>query len=351
VRQEIRHILADWHSEPCASNRRDASSTLLTCLLAVLWFCHFPGIAAADEAGTSFWLPGQYGSFAAVPSYPGWSFENAFYHATADASPGITFQRGGGIQAGMKSPSDFFMFTPTYAFETKIFAAQAAFGTTILYGKNATSVSATLGGAAGNTLSGSRSDEVLEFGDLYPTLSLKWNEDVNNFMVYATTGLPVGAYQPSRLSALGLGHWAVDEGLAYTYLNEKRGIEGSVVVGLTYNFINPYTQYQSGTDAHLDWAISPYLNEKFHIGAVGYFYDQISGDTGAGARLGNFESRVAGIGPQIGFFIPFLDRVAYLNLRAYSEFDARNRLEGWTAFVTFSIEPPGSKVPVVANLR
>ena len=53
----------------------------------------------------------------------------------------------------------------------------------------------------------------------------------------------------------------------------------------------------SGTDAHLDWAISPYLNDKFHIGAVGYFYNQISGDSGAGARLGGFESRVAGIGP------------------------------------------------------
>jgi hypothetical protein len=73
---------------------------------------------------------------------------------------------------------------------------------------------------------------------------LKWNKDVSNFMVYATTGVPVGAYQRTRLSALGLGHWAVDGGVGYTYLNEKTGIEGSVVFGLTYNFINPYTQYQ-----------------------------------------------------------------------------------------------------------
>jgi hypothetical protein len=64
-----------------------------------------------------------------------------------------------------------------------------------------------------------------------------------------------------------LGHWAVDGGVGYTYLNEKAGIEGSVVFGLTYNFINPYTQYQSGTDAHLDWALSPILTDKFHIGA------------------------------------------------------------------------------------
>jgi len=320
----------------------------VACLLATL----FPIAVTADEAGVSFWLPGQYGSFSAVPSDPGWSFETAYYHASAAASGGISFERGGGIQAGIKSPSDFFMFTPTYAFETRIFGAQAAFGTTILYGKNATSVSATLSGPGGNTLSGSRSDDVLGFGDLYPTISLKWNKDVHNFMVYATTGIPVGAYQPTRLSALGLGHWAIDVGVGYTYLNETAGIEASVVFGLTYNFINPYTQYQSGTDAHLDWAISPYLNDKFHIGAVGYFYNQITGDSGAGARLGSFESRVAGIGPQIGFFIPFFDREAYLNLRAYSEFDAKNRLEGWNAFVTFSVEAAGQKVPpAVGNLR
>jgi hypothetical protein len=321
----------------------------LACLLAAL-SC-FPRTVAADEAGVSFWLPGQYGSFSAVPSDPGWSFESSYYHASADASRGISFERGGAIQAGMKSPSDLFMFTPTYAFKTPIFGAQAALGTTILYGKNATSVSATLTGPGGNTLSGSKSDEVLGFGDVYPTASLKWNKDVNNFMVYATTGIPIGAYQLNRLSALGLGHWAVDGGVGYTYLNEKAGIEGSVVFGLTYNFINPYTQYQSGTDAHLDWAVSPILTDKFHIGAVGYFYNQITGDSGAGARLGDFKSRVAGIGPQIGFFIPLFDREAYLNLRAYSEFDASNRLEGWNAFVTFSIEASGQKEPAVANLR
>jgi hypothetical protein len=42
----------------------------------------------------------------------------------------------------------------------------------------------------------------------------------------------------------------------------------------------------------------------------------------------------------------------YLNLRAYTEFDAKNRLEGWNAFVTFSIEAPGQKIPpAIGNLR
>jgi hypothetical protein len=332
-------------------NHRNEVFAQQACLLAALSCFYLPGTAAADEAGVSFWLPGQYGSFAAVPSDPGWSFESAYYHAAANVSRDISFQRGGAIQAGMTSPSDVFMFTPTYAFEKRIFGAQAAFGTTVVYGKNATSVSETLAGPGANTLSRSTSDEVLGFGDLYPTATLKWTKDAHNLMVYATTGIPVGAYRLNRLSALGIGHWAVDEGVGYTYLNEKEGVEGSVVFGFTYNFINPSTQYQSGTDAHLDWALSPILTDKFHIGAVGYFYNQITDDSGPGALLGGFKSRVAGIGPQIGFFFPFFDRESYLNLRVYSEFDAKNRLEGWNAFITFSIEAAGQKKPAVANLR
>jgi len=300
-------------------------------LVAALVSPIFSNIAMADEGGVSFWLPGDFGSYAAVPSQPGWLFESTYYHASAAASGGISFPRGGGIEAGVKSPTDYFLFTPTYTFETQIFGAQPAFGMTVLFGRNSTEVSKTLTGPGGATLSGSQSEEIFGFSDPSPTASLKWSRDVHNFMVYATAGIPVGAYESNRLAALGLGHWAVDGGVGYTYLDEKAGIEASAVFGLTYNFINPYTQYQSGIDAHLDWAISPYLNDKFHIGAVGYFYNQISGDSGAGAQLGDFKSSVAGVGPQIGFFFPIFGRQGYLNLRAYYEFDARNRLEGWNA--------------------
>jgi hypothetical protein len=129
MRQKIHRILANRQREPRAGNRRDRLFVQLTCLLAALSCCYFPRIAAADEAGTSsFGFPVS--MEALQPCLR--SFENSYYHASADASRGIIFERGGGIQAGMTSPSDFFMFTPTYAFETKVFAAQAAFGTTTL---------------------------------------------------------------------------------------------------------------------------------------------------------------------------------------------------------------------------
>src|SRR6185436_14746533 len=166
------------------------------------------------------------------------------------------------------------------------------------------------------------------------------------FMVYATTGIPAGAYQLNRLSALGIGHWAADGGVGYTYLNEKAGIEGSIVFGLTYDFINPYTQYQSGTDAHLDWALSPLLTDKFHIGAVGYVYNQITGDSGLGARLGDFRSRVAGIGPQIGFFIPFFDRQSYLNLGAIPSSMSGTGSKDGTPSLRSPLRLPGRRSPL-----
>src|SRR5262249_2257299 len=129
----------------------DRPLTHSACVLAALLPLVFCDRAAADEAGVSFWLQGQFGRFGAAPSNPGWSFETPFYHATADASPSLSFVRGGGFQTGVKSPTDFVMLTPTYVFATPVLGGQAAVGMTALYGRNTTSVSATLTGPGGGS--------------------------------------------------------------------------------------------------------------------------------------------------------------------------------------------------------
>src|SRR5262245_21083270 len=224
--------------DACLSDRPLTHSA---CVITALLPLALSDRASADESGVSFWLQGQFGSFAAAPSNPGLSFESTYYHATAEASPSVSFARGGGIQTGAKSPTDFVMLTPTYVFATPVLGGQASIGMSALYGRNTTSVSATLTGPGGASLSGSSSDYVLGFGDLYPAASLKWNRDVHNFMVYATTGIPVGVYDPTRLASMGLGHWAADAGAGYTYLNEQIGFEWSAVAGL----ITPNTRAAS----------------------------------------------------------------------------------------------------------
>ena len=151
---------------------------------------------------------------------------------------------------------------------------------------------------------------------------LKWNAGVNNYMTYITGDIPVGAYQSTRLSNIGIGHGAIDAGGGYTYFNPQTGHEFSGVLGFTYNFKNTATQYQSGVDLHFDWGASQFLSKQVMVGLVGYIYKELGCDSGSGDRVGCFQSQVFGIGPQIGFLFPVGDMQGYLNFKAYGEFAA-----------------------------
>jgi hypothetical protein len=294
-------------------------------------------VSMADEGGVSFWLPGQMGSFAAVPGDPGWSLGAVYYHSTTSAGGDKAFPRGGRINAGLDVDADLIFLAPSYAFAEPLLGAQAAVSVTGAFGRVKVDVGATLTGPGGGTLSGGQGDSLTSVADLYPQASLKWNRGVHNYMAYTMLGVPVGAYETGRLANLGTNHWSADVGGGYTYLNEKTGREFSAVLGFTYNFENDATQYKNGIDGHLDWAASQFLSERTHVGLVGYFYQQLTGDSGAGATLGDFKSRVSAIGPQVGYFFPVGGKKWYLNLKGYYEFDASNRPEGWNAWLTLAI--------------
>src|SRR6185312_3867188 len=177
------------------------------------------GAALADEGGVSFWLPGGYGSLAAVPGQPGWSFGSIYYHTTLSAGGSKTFRIGGGVQAGLAGRADLVFLNGTYVSPTSFLGGQFSFDLTEAVGASRASVDATLTGPLGNTLSGSRTDNVSGFSDLYPRATVKWNEGVHNFMIYTMWDFPVGAYDPNRLANIGIGHWAGDGGAGYTYFD------------------------------------------------------------------------------------------------------------------------------------
>ena len=241
-------------------------------------------------------------------------------------------------------------FAPSYTFATPVLGGQAAVSMTGIYGNTSTSLAGTLLAGVGGVTSersGQIADAFTGFGDLYPQVSLKWNAGVHNFMVYGMGGIPVGPFDPARLSNIGIGHGAVDGGAGYTYFNPATGHELSVVAGLTYNLRNPSTNYRSGTDFHVDWGASQFLSKQVFVGAVGYFYDQLTKDSGAvlGGLIqtpGGFKSRVAAIGPQLGYLFPVGNMQGFLNLKGYYEFDGHNRPHGWNAWLTFAVSPAAS---------
>ncbi len=318
-----------------------------------------PAASFADEGGVSFWVPGLFGSLAAAPAQPGWSFANIFYYTNVSASghvaasrqitigrlnPTINVDLNATLHA--RIPSNF--VTANYVFATPVLGGQFAFGMSGAFGGPTASIDGVLTASIGGitvTRTGSIADGRFAFADLYPLASLRWNHGVHNFMIYATGDIPVGTYDPSRLANLGIGHGAADGGVGYTYLNPATGYEFSAVTGLTYNFKNVHTDYQNGIDWHLDWGASKYLSKQLFIGAVGYFYQQLTPDTGQAPILGEFKSRVIGVGPQIGYLFPVADMQGYLNLKGYYEFAAENRPSGWNAWLTFAISPAEKHKP------
>jgi hypothetical protein len=344
------------------------------CIAVLAAFMIAPTIAIADEGGVSFWVPGFFGSLAATPQQPGWSLTNIYYHTPVSADAGVAIARertlgnipvnlnlSANLNASVSARADLDFLIATYVFKTPVLGGQASFSLLGAYGRVDTSLgaqlsgmlSATAGGIPLGSLSFSRSDTINDtlwgFGDLLPFFNLRWNAGVNNYMVYVTGDVPVGAYNPSRLSNIGIGHGTVDGGFGYTYLNPKTGHEFSGVLGFTYNMTNQQTQYQNGVDMHFDWGASQFLTKQFQVGVVGYIYDEIGCDSGSGDRVGCFQSRVFGVGPQVGFIIPMNTTTqGYLNVKGYKEFDNANRPDGWNVWVTFVLSPaqqPPSAAP------
>lgn len=293
-------------------------------------------VALADEGGASVWLPGQFASFAAVPGDPGFSLETIFYVRSASATAGADFSRGGGLLTGLRTNEQYLYVTPGYTFEDPVLRGQLYLGLTFSAGRADTSVWGVLTGPGGRSISGSSSDSTSGLSDLYPIASLKWQRGDHNVMTYAMASVPTGAYDPNRLAGVGLGHWAVDSGMGYTFMSSS-GFEFSVTAGLTYNFINPSTGYQSGMDGHIDFGTSYSFSDAFYVGAVAYIYNQVSPDTGGSLQLGDFRSKVSGAGPQAGWSFAVGGVALDLNLRGYKEFAAQNRPEGWNAYLTLSL--------------
>lgn len=318
--------------------------------------------AVADEGGVSFWVPGFFGSLAATPQQPGFSWATIYYHTSVSAGSNVAFARqvnrghinvnfSANVNANLDARADLLMAAPSYVFADRFLGGQAAVVLLVPFGRSQASVDATLTGSLGPfgfSRSGGLDQSVTGFGDLVPQFNVRWNAGVHNFMTYITGNLTVGAYDSARIANLGIGHNAIDGGGGYTYFNPQTGHEFSATLGFTYNFENTHTQYQNGIDVHLDWGASQFLSKQLQVGVVGYLYNQLSCDSGTGDRVGCFESRVAGIGPQIGFIIPISKEYqGYLNLKGYWEFDAANRADGWNTWLTFAITPaaPGEAPP------
>jgi len=162
------------------------------------------------------WLPGVFGSLAALPGEPGWSVTSLYIHTSVTVSAGRDIILNGRIVAGLNGSANLGAVGPTYIFDTPALGGQGSLSRLGVGGRSNASISATLTGPRGNIIFGGLSDSDAGFGDLLPQGSLKWNLVVHNLMTYVTGDIRVGKYDPTRLANLGLGALDGGEGIIFS---------------------------------------------------------------------------------------------------------------------------------------
>jgi hypothetical protein len=315
------------------------SNTLLTLLLAASLA---PIASRAEEAGSGHYLPGATASFIdALPGQEAFAYVNAFTYYNGSAGGSRQLNLGANIVANVEGT--VYADTSILLYQTpwKLLGGQYAAAVAIPY--MWMEVKGTV--QAGSVLpAGSRRDTANGIGDIeILPLMLGWtNGDVKfggTFGIYA----PTGEFEAGQLANIGKNFWTFEPGVSVSWLSSKIGTEVSLFAGFDVNTKNSETDYQSGDVFHLDATVAqhlPLFGGFAGVGANAFYYQQVSGDSGSGARLGDFEGRTIGVGPVLSFATkvgPHKTTDLVAEVKWLPELDVAKRLKGDTIWFKLAL--------------
>jgi hypothetical protein len=294
------------------------AGTMLAALMAV------PIAATAGEGGTSHILPGGNATLVDLPpTTPGFFFKPMYLNYRGDASARVP--TAAGIVANLDVEANTLVVGGGYGFDTPILGAHFSIAAFLPYTwLDISGNSESLGGVRVNS-------EVSGFGDMTIAPLMAWKSGDWQYDFLMPIYAPTGSYELGRLGNPGLNYWTFDPIGGFGYSNAKSGFNAAVHVGLALNTENDDTQYKSGNLLHLDASIQqifPLGSGFANVGLEGWYFQQVSCDSGAGATLGCFKGRTAGIGPVLGYIQPIGQDKLIFEAKWLPELDTKNRLKG-----------------------
>jgi hypothetical protein len=291
----------------------------------------------AAEYGWGHYLLGVSVPMSGYTPPPGVYFSDTVWFYNGSASGNIRFPFGRTVDAGISEKFAIDAATLSWFTDAKFLGGTLGFAATLPFGADKNSATAEFTGPLGITRAIGRSESVTGLGDVAISGILGWQQGDHHWNVTVTDFLATGLYNASSLAFIGLNRPSVDIKGGYTYLDLQTGHEISVALGVTFNGTNPATDYTTGTELHFEWALNQHFASGFSLGAGGYFYDQVSGDSGSGDHVGPFEGRVVSIGPLVGYTFKAGETPVTLGGRWFTEFDVQNRVTGNSVFASLSL--------------
>jgi len=289
-----------------------------------------PLFTHAEEGGSGHYMPGGTASFIdALPGKPGLAIANYFNSYDGSASGSRQFPFGGLVTVNVDATAYSDTVVALYETPLKLLGGYYAVGVAIPYVWMRVKGEVTTGGVTRTVR-----DKASGIGDitLYPFM-LGWtglNGDLK-YDVRLGIYVPTGDYDKGELANVGKNYWTFEPLVSVSYISSKIGLELSAFAGMDFNTENDATNYQSGTQFHLDVTAAehlPLFGGIIGVGANGYYYQQISGDKGSGARLGDFKGRTVGIGPVLSYATKIWNKDLVAEVKWLPELDVKNRLKG-----------------------
>lgn len=174
-----------------------------------------------------------------------------------------------------------------------------------------------------NVTMGSSSAHRSGLGDIIvDPFILGWHAGDFHWLGGFDVSVPTGAYDKNSLANPGRNYWAFTPVAAITWRNGA-GWELSTKVMYDINTENRDTDYRSGNELHADFIAAKHF-DQLAVGLGGYAYRQITGDSGAGAVLGEFKGQAVALGPQVSYQLGGVG----LEAKYQKEFAVENRPEG-----------------------
>nr|WP_248311748.1 transporter [Bosea sp. ASV33] len=309
----------------------------------------------ATEGGASLYVPGLRGPGAGIVPPPGFYFENDFYSYSGRLSARTQTQIGGAVLTNVKVQARVNFATPTWVTPIEIFGGNLAFAVSLPFGDPKVSAGALIAAPRlGRAFGFKQRDSAFLFGDPVVSSFVGWHAGNFHWQVGGSVNIPSGTYREGQLSNLSFNRWIGDIYAAATWLDPKIGLDISGAVGFEINGKNNDTDYKSGNAVHADLAVSQYLTKELSVGALLSHYQQISGDSGAGASLGSYKGRTTAIGGTIGYNFAVGGTPVSARLKVLREINVENRPAGTIALVTLAfpigqVPPPAAPVPAVVK--
>jgi len=285
------------------------------------------GSIMAEEGGSGHYMPGSMASFMdGVASEPSFLLRLNYLYYSGEAD--VTIPLGGQHVVDMKARSNVLGITAFWSPEWGIIDEKWN------YAMSATIPVVDMD-VSGRVSPLSVNDDLTKIGDivLMPLmLNYKVNEDFNintRLALYA----PTGDYEAGRLSNTGKNFWTVEPTVGFMYFGKNNGREASLFIGADFNEKNDATDYKSGTQVHFDGTLAqhfPFKNGLAGVGVTGYYYKQVTDDSGSGATLGAFRAKAAGVGPVLSYIShsgEILGEIKYIH-----DIENERRLKGDTIF-------------------